>query len=52
MYFVITRLLLFSLFFGIIQSVVKHDIQGGFAIPSYSVALGSVFLGYVVLRGT
>ncbi|KAI0139519.1 hypothetical protein F4776DRAFT_592738 [Hypoxylon sp. NC0597] len=52
-YFVIVVLLLTgSLVFGITWSMSKGDIQGAFAVSSYWVTLGSLFLGYVAVRSS
>ncbi|OTA84163.1 hypothetical protein M434DRAFT_173935 [Hypoxylon sp. CO27-5] len=38
--------------FGIAWSMSKGDVQGAFAISSYWVTLGSLFLGYVAVRSS
>lgn len=48
-YFVFVILVVFSLIFGIVWSVLMKDIQGGFAISGFVTALGSLLLGYLVL---
>jgi hypothetical protein len=49
-YFLVILLVLFSLIFGIVWSAKKGDIQGAFAISSFVMTLGSLLLGYVVIR--
>jgi hypothetical protein len=49
-YFLVVILTLFSLVFGIVWSIMKGDIQGAFAISSFCVTLGSLLLGYIVVR--
>ncbi|KAI1642382.1 uncharacterized protein F4817DRAFT_353065 [Daldinia loculata] len=36
--------------FGVTWSITKGDIQGGFAVSSLWVTLGSLFLGYIAVR--
>ena len=47
---VVVLVVLFGGVFGIVWSITKGDIQGAFAISSFSVTLGSLLLGYIVLR--
>jgi hypothetical protein len=49
LYFIFAILVLFSLVFGIVWSICKQDIQGGFAISGFALTLGSLILGYLVL---
>jgi hypothetical protein len=49
-YSLVVLLVLFSLIFGIVWSAKKGDIQGAFAISSFVMTLGSLVLGYVVIR--
>ncbi|KAF1999665.1 hypothetical protein P154DRAFT_216672 [Amniculicola lignicola CBS 123094] len=48
-YFLCATLILLSLVFGVVWSIVKKDLPGGFAVSSYSVTLGSLLLGYILL---
>jgi len=50
-YFIVVTLFVSgSLAFGIAWSVTKGDIQGGFAISSVWVSLGSILIGYIAVR--
>jgi hypothetical protein len=51
-YFLVVVLVLFSLVFGIVWSIKKDDVQGAFAISSFGITLGSLLLGYVMVRVT
>lgn len=39
-----------SLVFGVTWSVTKGDVQGGFAISSLWMTIGSLLLGYIAVR--
>lgn len=49
-YFLVVVVALVSLVFGIVWSVTKKDIQGAFAISSFCLTLGSLVLGYIVVK--
>lgn len=49
-YFVLVILMLLGVLFGVIWTVIKRDIQSGFAITAASCALGPVLLGYIAVR--
>jgi hypothetical protein len=49
-YVLVVVLTLFSLVFGIVWSITKGDIQGAFTISSFCVTLGSLLLGYIVVK--
>lgn len=49
-YFVVILVALFSLVFGIVWSITKGDIQGAFTVSSFCLTLGSLLLGYMVVR--
>jgi hypothetical protein len=48
-YFLFIFLVSFSFVFGIAWSILKDDIQGGFAVGGFALTLGSVLLGFLVL---
>lgn len=50
-YVVIVLLATVGLVSGIAWSVVKHDIQGGLAITATCITLGSLYSGYLAVRG-
>ena len=45
-------IVLFSLVFGIVWSVVNNDLQGAWAISGYAVSVGVMFIAYILLPGT
>lgn len=51
-YVLSVSMVLFGLIFGISWSVVKQDIQGGFAISSFLITIWSIGLGYLALEST
>jgi hypothetical protein len=50
-YGLVVLLVVLSLVFGILWSVARSNIQEGFAISGYLATVGSLWLGYLVLRG-
>lgn len=50
-YCLVVLLVVVSLAIGISWSVAKDNIQDGFAISGYLATMGSLGLGYLVLRG-